>query len=128
MYIETNDTISVYGDEIRRVMVYLSCPMSDGGRLNHEEQKENIYKAIDVTQTLFEKGFDVACPALSWFWADRHPVNSMGKLLALDLEVISRCDIVFRMPGLSKGADLECQFAKDHGISVVYSLDELLSL
>ena len=128
MYTETNDTISVYGDEIRRVMVYLSCPMSDGGRLSHEEQKENIHKSIDVAQAIFERGFVVECPALHWYWEARYPVNSMGKKLAMDLEIVSRCDVVFRMSGPSKGADLECQFARDHDITVVYSLDELLTL
>ena len=39
--------------------------------------------------------------------------------------LVGRCDAVFRMPGVSKGADEDVRLAKQHGLNVYHSLDEV---
>jgi hypothetical protein len=51
-----------------------------------------------------------------------------GVWLAYSLELVRRCDVVYRMEGESPGADKEVAFAKKLGIPVVYSIDELRSV
>jgi hypothetical protein len=43
----------------------------------------------------------------------------------MDLALLACCDIMVRLPGESKGADLEEQFAKSKNIPVLYNLDAL---
>jgi hypothetical protein len=45
-----------------------------------------------------------------------------------DLEWIVRCDIVLRLGGKSRGADMEVYAAKRLDIPVVYSIEELFML
>jgi len=45
---------------------------------------------------------------------------------ALDMEWVRRCDAVLRLPGDSRGADAEVKLAKECGIPVFYSINELL--
>lgn len=46
--------------------------------------------------------------------------------LAMSLELVRRCDIVLRLPGESKGADLEVELARSLGKPVYYSVEELV--
>lgn len=42
-----------------------------------------------------------------------------------DLELVARCDAVLRIDGDSVGADIEVEYAKSHGIPVLYRLVDL---
>jgi hypothetical protein len=56
-----------------------------------------------------------------------NPMLSMHQLdeidwetwLTMDCEIVSRCDLVCRLPGISVGAERECEFARSRGIPVV---------
>lgn len=39
--------------------------------------------------------------------------------------LISRCDAILRMPGESRGADLDIEEGKKRGLSIYYSLEEI---
>ena len=45
--------------------------------------------------------------------------------IAMDLELVSRCDAVLRLPGESVGADMETAFACSRSIPVYYSVEQL---
>ena len=47
--------------------------------------------------------------------------------LKYDFEWVEACDCVLRLPGESKGGDLEVEHAEKNGIKVFYSVDELVS-
>ncbi|SWI86819.1 Nudix hydrolase family protein YffH [Klebsiella pneumoniae] len=39
--------------------------------------------------------------------------------------LISRCDAILRLPGESRGADLDIEEGKKRGLSIYYSLEEI---
>jgi hypothetical protein len=46
--------------------------------------------------------------------------------LAMDIEIINRCDAVLRLPGESTGADAEVAFAESMGIPVFHDIEEVI--
>jgi len=39
--------------------------------------------------------------------------------MAQSIAILSKCDAIYRIPGESKGADLEVEYAKEHGIPII---------
>ncbi len=39
--------------------------------------------------------------------------------------LLEKCDAVLRIPGVSKGADMDVKIAKERGLMVFYNLDEI---
>jgi len=58
-------------------------------------------------------------------WHDKGKDIDWQMFLDWDLAVIEKCDAVYRIKGNSKGADIECRFAKRRGIPVFYSKKSL---
>jgi len=54
-----------------------------------------------------------------------HP-NTYDKWMEWDFAWIDVCDCLLRLPGESRGADLEVEHAKLRGIPVFYSIDDIL--
>ena len=46
--------------------------------------------------------------------------------MAIDLELLSKCDALIRLPGDSKGADIEVDYAMANGIPVYADMRLLL--
>jgi 4-hydroxy-3-methylbut-2-en-1-yl diphosphate synthase IspG/GcpE len=46
--------------------------------------------------------------------------------LTLDIEWLSVCDCLLRLPGESKGADIEVEYAREHMIPVFYTIEQLI--
>ncbi|NTV47917.1 MAG: hypothetical protein HGB11_15675 [Chlorobiales bacterium] len=72
--------------------------------------KKAINKKAFEDLAIAEMGLIPLVPHLSHFW-DKilpHPYEFWMKI---DLELVTRCDAVFRFPGSSKGADAECRKA-----------------
>jgi hypothetical protein len=65
---------------------------------------------------------DVWCQATT----DGHPDMTHREWMRIDLDWVAVADAVLRLPGPSKGADMECARAKELGIPVFYSVDDLL--
>lgn len=88
----------------------------------------NTHKAIWWGTRLADQGYCTPIiPHLTMLWhtVDPHPLEFW---YAYDLEVMARCDIVFRIPGDSTGADAEVKEAKRLGIPVAYDEIELGAL
>jgi hypothetical protein len=60
--------------------------------------------------------WDMLCPHEPKFWYD------------YTLRLMCICDIVWRLPGISVGADNEVKVALEKGIPVVYSKEQLFTL
>ena len=101
--------------------IYLAGPIG-----KEEMHDENLARAIDVAHELTDLGFVVHVPHLSIVWNRKHP-RHYEDWMAIDFAVIVRCDCLYRMNGVSPGADREVAFAKERDISVLYSLDSALS-
>ena len=50
------------------------------------------------------------------------------KWIELDFVWLAHCNVLFRLPGESTGADMEVAEAKRLGIPIVYGLGELITI
>jgi hypothetical protein len=86
---------------------------------------ENTREAIMVADILFEKGFIPFVPHLNILWHLIVPRQETD-WLEWDLEWLKACDYILRIPGKSKGADLEMKMAKQWGIPIL-KMENLLN-
>ncbi len=84
----------------------------------------NVRKSIDVGNELINEGFAPYLPLLSHFQHMVHP-QPYETWLGMDLEWVLACDVLLRVPGESKGADKEVEWALTHHIPVFYTIAEL---
>jgi len=93
--------------------VYLSGPITRGNR------SWNFYQACEAQRLLLDAGYAVLNPMLSMAHPDGSNIPWESWIVS-DLEFVKVCNIVIRLPGHSRGADIETQFAHNRGISVVF--------
>jgi hypothetical protein len=100
----------------------------------------NVAQADRAMRELMVAGMAVINPMLScWAGAgevrasEPHPLahgeyRALGAepWLSMDLEIVSRCDCVLRLPGESSGADGECRHANAHGIPVFSTVEQCI--
>jgi len=107
-----------------RPRVYIAGPISRGN-LTH-----NIQQARDAAKALIARGFAPMVPQLTCFMASDTPAVSAGidhaTWLDVDLPWVDVADAVLRLPGESTGADIEVARARERGIPVYSSVDDLL--
>lgn len=84
----------------------------------------NVQAAVSYAESLVVFGHHPVVPHLSHLWHLVSP-HSWAFWLALDLETLSRCDVLYRFPGESPGADREVAEAKRLGIPVYLNWAEL---
>ncbi len=92
--------------------IYISGPITKGNR------SLSFYQACEAQRLLLLAGYAVLNPMLSI----QHPDGSnidWEVWIDSDLAWVECSHLVLRLPGESKGADVECKFAADHGIPVV---------
>lgn len=95
------------------------------GSYTKGNQTTNVRSAIDAANVLAGYGFVPFVPHLTHFWDLLWP-HEYDWWMAYDDEWLQVCDAVLRLPGESLGADKEEERARELGIPVFYSLDELL--
>ena len=101
--------------------VYIAGPYTKG------DVAVNIHTAIDYASRLMEAGFVPYIPHLTHFWHLVAP-RDYEDWLEYDLEWLKSCDCLLRIPGESNGADLEAEYASEHGIPVYTSLEKLFDI
>jgi hypothetical protein len=76
-------------------------------------------------------GFVPFVPHLSALWdivdGESSPIT-YDDWLKYDFAWIDCCDALLRMPGESRGADMEVEYARSKGIPVSYSIADLIEL
>jgi hypothetical protein len=102
-----------------RKRVYIAGPLSQGYR-NH-----NVAVAMAATRELVRLGYAPFCPHLSHF-VDLTDALGYDNWLDVDLAWVVCADAVLRLPGTSNGADMETARAKECGIPVYGSIDDLI--
>lgn len=102
-------------------LVYLAGPMSKGPQFEH------VREACRQLSLLIGAGIAPIAPQLHFF-ADLVYPHSYDAWLAIDFEIIKRCDVLIRIPGESSGADREVEWARKWDIPVFFgTADEYLA-
>jgi hypothetical protein len=99
--------------------IYVSGPLTEGDRLL------NVRNAILAANILLEAGDFPFCPHLTIMW-DLIIPQSYDTWMRWDLTWLESCDALLRLPGPSKGADIEVAKAKDLKLPVYYNIEDLL--
>lgn len=99
--------------------VYIASPYTRG------DVAMNVRDSFIAADELLQHGYIPFPPLFSHFWHFLSP-KSYETWLRLDLEFLSRCDYLLRLPGESKGADTEVTWAKMNGKLVFTSIVDLL--
>lgn len=119
------------GIERRRLRVYVAGPISKGDTV------ENVWNGIRVGRKLLQLGFAPYIPHLDAYLTlnaaanfapdDDGPSAQWRMLLEWDLEWVFASEAILRLPGESRGADLECARAEAHGIPVFHDIAPLVT-
>lgn len=99
------------------IRVYVAGPYSS-------DPAGNTARAIAVANDLLDRGFAPFVPHLTMYLDAARP-RAYVVWLAFDLVWLACCDVMFRMPGDSPGADGEVAEARDRGMPVVESVEAL---
>jgi len=98
--------------------VYVAGPITLG------DYPTNIRNAINAGLELLKLGHSPYIPHLDFLLVLIQPM-SFEQLLEWDKNWLLLCDSLLRLPGESKGADIEEAFAREHDIPVYYSIQAL---
>jgi hypothetical protein len=93
-------------------LVYIASPYSIGCK------EENVNKQIDFAELIMLLGHCPIIPLYSHYHELRHS-HDYKEWIEIDKAKILKCDMLVRLPGESKGADIECQFAYEHNIPII---------
>src|SRR5438132_9448642 len=106
-----------------RTRVYVAGPISIG------DVQANVQKAMDLGETLIKLGYAPYIPHLDMALAPKglEGTERYERALDVDFSVISVCHALIRLPGESHGADREVKWAKEIGVPVYYTLEDLLA-
>lgn len=102
---------------MKKIRVYIASPYRG-------DQAANVRKQIEEGHWLFKIGFYPYIPELNHFVTMICPMTS-DEIMELDLSWLEVCDVLLRLPGESKGADIEVEYALKLGKKVFYSWQEL---
>ena len=100
------------------MIIFISAPYTVG------DVAINIRKTCLVGDEILKKGHIPLIPHLSHLWHLISP-KPYDTWLDIDLELLSMCDALLRLPGESKGADIEVEEAKKLCMIIYYSLEEI---
>ncbi len=98
--------------------IYIAAPDSKGDTVI------NVRNAILAGDKLLEMGHIPFIPHLTHFWHYISP-KPWEVWLKIDQDWLVVCDALLRLPGESKGADLEVEMAKKLCLFIYYSVDEI---
>lgn len=118
-------------------MVYIAGPIS------HGDLCDNINRATDAFNRLAIAGLAPLCPQWSCFSTGAFVSPTSGKVYAkadiagsglahscwieIDLVFVERSDAVLRLSGQSAGADCEVEHARNCGVPVFTSVEEVIA-
>jgi len=83
-----------------------------------------VREQILTGHKLLKLGFYPYIPELHHFMHMICPIT-YDEVMDLDLAWVEMCDCVLRLPGESKGADMEVTHALKMGLEVFYSIDDI---
>jgi hypothetical protein len=99
--------------------VFVAGPYGQGDYVT-----SNVRRAVAYADMFLAMGLIPIVPHLCMVW-EAHSPKPYSEWLRLTTAWLLRCDVVFRIPGISPGADLEVELAKENDIPVCMSPQEL---
>jgi len=104
----------------QKIAVYIASPYGIGDKV------QNVKNSLQVADQLLGLGFLPFCPLLSHYW---HALSykSWATWIEIDKQWVLRCDALLRLPGESRGADIEWAFALENGIPAFLDIDDLIT-
>ena len=96
--------------------IYIASPYTIG------DKQKNVAKQIEVANILLSLGHYPFWP-LSCHYLHEAKNRDYETWMRYDLEWLKVCDCLLRLPGESKGADIEEQFARENQIPIYYETD-----
>ena len=116
----------------RPMLVLISGPYLTGTDGDEGRIAENLARMEALALPVYERGhLAVVAEWLSWpvieqaGGADHASPQFADYQYPVAHRLLSRCDAVLRIPGESRGADLECDLARRMGKPVYFSVEEL---
>ena len=100
-------------------LVYIAGPITQG------EMHENIRAAVAIGNIIADAGHAVHLPQVTFLWQLVSP-RRWEEWMAMDKIIIAHCDALLRLPGKSKGADLEVELAIDLNVPMFHTLNALM--
>lgn len=97
------------------------------GPYTHPDPVLNVRVAVAAADALVAAGAAVHVPHLSMLWHTISP-KPVEEWYAIDLDVLAHCDLMYRIPGESTGADAEEEAATEKGIPVIHDFDTIVSI
>lgn len=114
------------------LMILIAGPYRSGTGDDPDLLRRNLSRLEQVAWPIFRAGHLpmigewVALPVLESAGVEDLSDPIAGQVMYPTAErLLQRCDAVLRMPGESRGADQDVAIARDRGIPVYYSLDEI---
>lgn len=101
-----------------KIKVYVAGPYTNGDKL------DNTMNAVYAAELLMQLGYVPFVPHLSHYWDEQFP-HDHAEWIDWCLEWVKCCDAILRLPGDSKGADIETELAAALGIPVYESIEIL---
>ncbi len=105
-------------DATPKKLVYVSGPYTK------PDPAQNVWDAVKCADKILEKGYIPVIPHLSHLWHIISP-KTYDVWMEIDIALLKKCDIIFRMSGESPGADQEVDIATMLGIPVIKDMDKL---
>jgi hypothetical protein len=103
---------------MKKIKVYIASPYTLG------DQAQNVRKQIVTGYELMQMGYSPYIPELNHFIDLVCPLT-YDECIEYCLQWVGVCDCVLRLPGESKGADMEVEYALSIDLKVFYSIEEL---
>ena len=109
-------------------LIYVAGTLTSGGSLPATEIEKNVARAARVYGDLVSLGFACILPHTSWYLESLHGMKlGYSGWMAQCLRLVEACEAVYRISGPSKGADMECEHAADHGIQVWFHAPAMIA-
>lgn len=89
------------------------------------EEINGVNRQIEYASMLIDAGLIPIVPLLSHYIHEQYPKN-YETWMKIDFELIKKCDVVFRCPLPSPGADREEEYAVDQGKKVYYNIHDVI--
>lgn len=117
---------------MKNLLILIAGPVRSGTQNRPELIEANLNNMAQVALSVYKKGhIPVVGEWLALPIAKAAGSTEIGDAISEEYlypvahRLISRCDAILRLPGESRGADLDIEEGKKRGLSIYYSLEEI---
>jgi hypothetical protein len=114
------------------MLILIAGPYRSGTNDDPQLMKQNLEKLESVALPLFRKGHIpfigewIALPLIHLAGSQKPGDNAWEEIqYPVAHRMLEKCDAVLRLEGASKGADEDVKKAKEKGLKIYYSLEEV---